>query len=379
MATHAFYFKRDRSIWFISLVVIGIHLIFILSVRFATEKHPFPKPQEKLIVKTIQLNEPKNTIKNPLPFFLPEMVSPEEPVTIQTVQKEETKTLIEKKIEKPAEIEKPIEQPKKPIELETVPTPQAPNVVNKKQEKVAPVKEKPLTKEANKPVKESDKKIEKEKADSTKKTKSLQAPKVEKKQAAKEPVKKESQPQKKSAPKSSMEKSAPKKTNEAAEQAKLKEQEKVKEQESVKAKQRELLAKAQESIAKIDQSRGKIAANKLENTLTSHIPSPISSLHIDTLSSEEGKQLNDYEIGYRDELARRLKLQLRLPEHGEVKIKLTLERSGKVLKVIVMSAQSQANRQYIEKTLPALSFPSFGSNFSGIEQYTFLVSLSNEW
>ena len=97
------------------------------------------------------------------------------------------------------------------------------------------------------------------------------------------------------------------------------------------------------------------------------------------MPTAELKELNDKEIGYRDELAGRLKLLLRLPEFGEVKIKLTLSRAGKVAKVSIVSAESAANRTYIEKTIPTLSFPSFGNNFGTLPEYTFLISLSNDF
>ena len=88
--------------------------------------------------------------------------------------------------------------------------------------------------------------------------------------------------------------------------------------------------------------------------------------------------MGDHEVSYRDELANRLKLLLRLPEYGEVKVKLTIERSGKIAKVLIISSESSANRKYIEKTLPGLTFPQFGTRFGDVDQYTFSITLGNE-
>ena len=74
----------------------------------------------------------------------------------------------------------------------------------------------------------------------------------------------------------------------------------------------------------------------------------------------------------------KLRRLLRLPEFGDVKLKLTLERSGKIANVSVLSAQSSLNRTYIESTLPTLKFSDFGKNFSGQSQYTFVINLTNE-
>lgn len=57
---------------------------------------------------------------------------------------------------------------------------------------------------------------------------------------------------------------------------------------------------------------------------------------------------------------------------------LTLNRSGKVAKVAIISAESIVNSKYIEKTLPELSFPAFGTNFAAASEYTFMITLSNE-
>ena len=182
----------------------------------------------------------------------------------------------------------------------------------------------------------------------------------------KESSKKEKAPDKKTA------QTSKKKETKTATAAPLKQE---KANPALKTKQIELLQKAKESIAKVDKNYSISGAAAASST---HLLKPIANLEIDALSIDSQADLNDREIGYVDELVGRLKLMLRLPEYGEVKVKLTLQRSGKVAKLAISSSKSEANRKYIEKTLPTLSFPSFGSNFGNDDQYTFTLALSND-
>lgn len=138
---------------------------------------------------------------------------------------------------------------------------------------------------------------------------------------------------------------------------------------------KKLLASAEDSIAKIDKNRdkGKASTSKVGAV----IPGKIEALQIDAIAIG-GEVLTGTEATYRDELAMRLRRLMRLPEYGEVKLKLTLDRSGKVAKVAIISAQSALNRTYVESTLPTLKFTDFGKNFTGQNQFTFMINLTNE-
>ena len=92
-------------------------------------------------------------------------------------------------------------------------------------------------------------------------------------------------------------------------------------------------------------------------------PSQITTLTSQELIIDETEPMTAVQKSYYDELVSRLKLALKLPEYGDVKIKLTLSRQGKVTKVIITQAKSRKNREYIEKILVATSFPRFGDNF----------------
>lgn len=147
------------------------------------------------------------------------------------------------------------------------------------------------------------------------------------------------------------------------------------EQEALQEQQRKLIAAAQESMAKMDKGRANL--NNVKTNLAVATPVAIKDLQIEALPSDT-QSMTVGEKSYRDELAGRLKLLLKLPEHGEVQLKLTLDRNGKVLKVMITKSVSQLNRSYIEKNLPTLKFPSFGKHFDNQPDYTFNIQLSNE-
>lgn len=169
-------------------------------------------------------------------------------------------------------------------------------------------------------------------------------------------------------------------TEQAAKEAALKKQaeEQAAHARVAKERQHALLAQAQERIAKIAPARDKLAANQTSVSMEMNLPVPISSLKVDDASESGVSELGERETRYREELASRMKLLLRLPEYGEVKMKLTLDRAGKVVKLIITSTQSAKNRTYIEKTVPTLTFPSFASHFENEAQHTFSITLSND-
>lgn len=143
-------------------------------------------------------------------------------------------------------------------------------------------------------------------------------------------------------------------------------------------KQKELFEKAQESLAKIKQSRDKLPPKPRKETNDLKSPTELTDLRIEQLPAASTNSLTQHEVNYRDELAGRLKLMLKLPEYGEVKIQLTINRSGQVKSVEILSAESTLNSKYVEKMIPSLTFPSFGHRFQNMNQYTFALTLRNE-
>lgn len=89
-------------------------------------------------------------------------------------------------------------------------------------------------------------------------------------------------------------------------------------------------------------------------------------------------QTDEIPWDYTQSLMQTLHHSLTLPEFGEVKIQLTLHQDGRVVKVIVMHAESRQNREYLEKNLPYLQFPSFTGDLSSKKESTFILTFCNE-
>lgn len=85
----------------------------------------------------------------------------------------------------------------------------------------------------------------------------------------------------------------------------------------------------------------------------------------------------DLAFGYEDELVSRLKILLKLPEMGDVKVALTLNRQGKVIKTEILSSANPTNLKAVETHLPAIQFPPFGKAYSGETTHTFTLTLTN--
>lgn len=379
---------KDRSLLvIIAGVMIGHLLLLLWTILTHSDIKPLPSlPQRRLIVQTIALNPKPRTTSSTLVLQntplkknknIPEVVKEIEEV--KTAEPELISAAPIPKIEKEI-LPTPITEEPSPKE---VPLPEIKEESAKQiseEPKAVPIKPieqtPPSTKVETKKPEVKMKKIETEKP-IVKKTvvKKAIPQKAEAQKREKVAVK---PPEKKAAaPQAPSQQTKPKKVE--IDKAAMERQKKLEiEQQAAKAKQQKLLSQAQETIAKIDKSRDKISRTNLPDPGFVP-PGAISSLQIDSFADYGSKQqLSSQEASYRDELASRLKLLLKLPEYGEVKIKLTLERSGKVAKVVIISAASAANRKHVEKTLPTLTFPAFGANFDQSSQFTFSITLCNE-
>lgn len=335
---------HDRSLRYVLFFVCLIHALTILLLYFQLAPLKEHKVKEKLIVTTVQLGvgERKSVsaathIEKGAAQPIPETSKP-----ISEAIEEEKK---EEEVPPPPKKEEVIrKEPPKAKELSTKEKPKTPQgEVNKKQEKKGPNSSPKKEEKKSQPKKTEQKEKKKEKSPENKK-KDTSAPKAKKAEPS------------------------PKTIDPEVEASRA----------AAKAKQQELLRNAKESIAKIDKTAHNITSNN-STKVSKGIPAPIERLEIEALPAGGSQEVfSIHEVGYREELIHRLKLLLRLPEYGEVKVKLTLERSGRVSKVVIVGAENATNRKYIEKTLPTLSFPSFGDNFSDQQNYTFLLTLSNE-
>jgi outer membrane biosynthesis protein TonB len=138
-------------------------------------------------------------------------------------------------------------------------------------------------------------------------------------------------------------------------------------EDSIKKKQKALLSQVKDKISKVNKSEMARASTSASGAMTPAMPG--------ALQIEAPGSWDFLESAYQEDLAGRLKLLLRLPEYGEVKLSLTLSRSGAVQQVKIISAKSAANRTYVTQTLPSHKMPAFGDNFGNVEKYTFIITL----
>lgn len=329
----------------IAAFVLAVHLALILWLIVAAPAKTFlPKPKARVVVQTVQLS----TVKQQTAAYKAEEWSA--PVQMPEPQAFEETPQIEMQQMPKLEESKLSSQPK----VIEIPQPHI----------KAPAKPPAKSIEKPKPVPQ---KVEKKKAVSKKKDKPKEMPKEK---AAPKEVPKAKPTPKKASKEKAVPKDGPKEKIAPKEKAVSDAQ--IAKRAAQKAKQQELLAKAQESIAKIRREGVTIDAKQKADL-------KIPQLTLATVAADEVTSLSLGESSYRDELAGRLKLLLKLPEYGSVKLKLTLQRSGKVSKVAIVSAGSSQNRAYVEKMMPTLQFPPFGTQFGQEPEYTFTITLNNDF
>jgi len=103
-----------------------------------------------------------------------------------------------------------------------------------------------------------------------------------------------------------------------------------------------------------------------------HVPQPIEMLHIDTPLEGTG------DVSYLCLMIQTLRQQLKLPSEGEVKIAMTVLKSGYVEKIRILYAESEENRCYLERALTSLCLPPLSGEFCNTSQHTFTLTFRHE-
>ncbi len=133
-----------------------------------------------------------------------------------------------------------------------------------------------------------------------------------------------------------------------------------------------LLKQAKEKVASMKQADDSSVKGAKEGRVS--LPVPID---METSQETSSHAVQNHMAYYNDELKKRIRLELRLPEHGDVRVKLILRRSGSVIEVEIIESNSEKNRYYVENNLPQMRFPPFGKEFKGDSEQTFNLCLSS--
>lgn len=352
-----------KADWKITTSVFAVHLLALVAASFGMQSLAPNKNVKKLIVHTVSLKSaPQNRVSQAPAQAQPQAVAaapaaieePQEVAAIAPAAKQPEKA--EEKKEEPVQ---PAATPAKKVEAKKVeakkpkPKPKAaakptPKPPPKPKPKPKPTPEKPKPEKTTQETTKLEKtKQEKVKQDKAKQEKQAQEKRVQEKQA--------------------QEKQA---------------REKAAQQELAKKQQASLneALSSLNSFGTIEGKKSSLAKAAGKNAGQS-APSQIANLSSESLvaiDSSETANCTPGERTYYDELVSRLKLALKLPEYGEVKLQLTISRSGAVVAVKSVKSKSKKNADYVQKALPKLHLPPFGQNFTGEKEHTFRLTLSNE-
>jgi outer membrane biosynthesis protein TonB len=301
-------------------LVIFFHALFLTLLAFFKPQLNDKKVPQKIVVTTFSEGSSLAAIFDEIEaeeiIFEPTPEPISEPVAAIVEPQEEE--IVEKEI--PQEIEKVVEE-----------------VV---QEAPPPPKKEPKAKQ--KPVVEKLKPKSKPKPKVKPTAKKTKQPEKEKK-----PVKKAVAKASKATPK----KTSPKKTTTKKEPSNEK-----------------LVSQMKEALAQLEKGVGG-SSSKGKSGKGSGKVAKIGQLQTETASEDVAI------FTYEEELAIYLKSKLKLPEPGEVKIKLTLSSDGKVLALSTIQSGSEKNRSHVEERVPKIKFPSFDERLEGETKHTFSVVL----
>lgn len=329
-------------------------------MNFLWKKAPLPQHKERLIVKTVELQPQKIIAIHSKPIEIPSASFT--PVVENAI----TEAVVE---------DIPIAAPSQPLP----PEPKEKNLPPKTE--VASNETKPAPKKTttlSNPLKKSSKAVDKQKVPKKEIKKTKEPNKKQDIKVTPSPSKKkkdESPKVKQKLPAVVAKKAEPKGPTEEEKRFEA-------ERKAQAAKQMQLIAKAKESIAKVDTSNARVATNGPLIAMPSFSSvKSIENLQIDALpGTDQGplSSLSDPETNYISELRHRLELMLKLPDRGDVKILLTLNRSGNVDQLKIVNSKSEANKNYVETKIPKITFTNFGTNFANYDKYTFQITLKNQ-
>jgi colicin import membrane protein len=385
---------QHSLIFLIALCVIASHLGLLALGTLWNPASPASKPRTKVVVQTISLKPMQATTRevpsltNELPT--PLIDSPQEEIALESpliadLLKEE----IPIKTEDSLKEEPPLKTEESPLpEAKQEAEPQVSSPPAKVENPPKTTSLKPTAQETKKPVPAKQapptkKTVETKKAkNETAKPKTSEAEK--KKQQERTEVEKKRQQERAEAEKKRQQERAEaekKRQQEQAEAEKKRQRELAAAQEAARQREQALLNKAKENLAKMSETRDKISTSSSPSLAATTLPKALGDLQVDALPLGEMGSTGEWgakEISYSDEVASRLKMALRLPDYGAVKIRLTLDRTGKVVKVETVQSESNKNKAYVESKIPTLLFPSFGQRFQGVSQNTFVITLQND-
>jgi outer membrane biosynthesis protein TonB len=341
--------------------VFFFHGLFLLFLGIESSLSPKP---HSFMVRSVQMGKTKTSIT---PKFSSPIMEKKEEIAKASLDLNASSLKLRQQEEKQQEkaetkiavvaVVKEKESSKKPEKKEEAKDKTKENKVEKKAEKI----------EVNKNKKPPDSSVKKLKVDEGKKKSKT----VEKKDF-----------KKKEATKKTTENSVKSKAKEAAKQKAKENQELSKMMNSLQRS----LSKLEEANLESFKGQKKINVNgnvgksgnkdRGEIKGLNKMPSLIQNLEID--AEIEGDVGDFFDNGYQARLISELKNELKLPDVGEVKAKISIGCEGKISDVEIIYSRSKKNERYLKNTLPCLNFPWFNAFVSASEKKQFSIVFRNE-
>lgn len=131
------------------------------------------------------------------------------------------------------------------------------------------------------------------------------------------------------------------------------------------------IAFLQQAARSLESSGGKVATENTKKNL------PLLPKMEQNGASQAESGAASY-LTYEKRLVDFLRLQLRLPEFGDVVVEASLDSRGSLLQWQIVSFASEKNKTYVEKHFSGVRFPPFGTEFPGEHEKTFRLVLSQE-
>ncbi len=111
--------------------------------------------------------------------------------------------------------------------------------------------------------------------------------------------------------------------------------------------QSDLLKEMQKNLQEIESSSKAVSLPKKAFVIPEKLSMP-SSLQEET-----------FVFSYEEELASYLQNTLELPEYGDVKVRLEIDASGKLISLEILEMKSRKNGEFLKKRLSEIEFPPF--------------------
>ncbi len=123
-----------------------------------------------------------------------------------------------------------------------------------------------------------------------------------------------------------------------------------------------LARQLENAIAKIDEK-----GHKESTTSSRSVVKSLPKLQID--SAEESI--------YASDLVQCLQNALQLPQHGAVKLELTLKVDGTFMKMRILESANPANKKFLETHLKSVHYPPFSGPLKKEKEHSFVITFCN--